>query len=455
MKRDNRPKGGISLRMIHACLVVIAVLMCGAVIYSTMRLASSFTRVTSATEEHLDLEDAALELMEASDYLTERVQRFTVSGNTRFMNEYFTEALESNRREKALAKMEKDPHAHEALVQLRSAMDNSVQLMDREYYAMRLVVEAKGYKDYPDQLRSIALTQKDQQLSASDKMRRATQMVLDDDYYKQKERIRSDMQRSLDEVERHTREVDAAELAELHQEITNVHIVAVLMVLTILFLVWLTARLGINPVLLAVDKIKQDSPIPELGANEFRYLAREYNKMYAAYQRSIERLNFKACHDELTGVYNRAGYKLLLSSVDLGSTYMLLFDVDDFKNINDTYGHETGDKALVKLAKVLRGGFRADDLVCRIGGDEFVVFMVHASDLPHDLVSTKIAQINAQLNSAEDVLPLFTVSVGVAFGADATDAEHLFANADAAMYESKKNGKSTYTFYKPSVQDSA
>ena len=451
MKDDEGPKGGISLRVVHVCLVVVTVLMSGAVIYSTMRLASSFTRVTNATEEHLDLEEAALELMEASDYLTERVQRFTVDGNRRFMDEYFTEALEANRREKALAKMEQDPQAEKALEQLRSAMANSVQLMNQEYYAMRLVIEAKGYTDYPEPLRSVALTQEDQQLPADDKMRRASVMVLNDDYYERKERIRSDMQRSLEEVETLTRAVDAAELEGLQHEIMNVRVIAVLMVLAILFLAWLTARLGINPVLLAVDRIKEDNPIPEQGANEFRYLAREYNKMYAAYQHSIERLNFKACHDELTGAYNRAGYQLLLSSIDLGSTYMLLFDMDDFKNVNDSLGHETGDKALVKLAGVLRASFRVDDLVCRIGGDEFVVLMVHAGDMQHDLVGAKIERINVQLKNVDDGLPPLSVSVGVALGSDARDAGDLFDRADAAMYESKKRGKGTYTFYAPSA----
>lgn len=451
MEDSNESKGGISLRFVHACLVVVTILMSGAVIYSTMRLASSFTRVTNATEEHLELEEAALELMEASDYLTERVQRFTVDGNRRFMDEYFSEAFESNRREKALAKMEKDPLAGKALEQLRSAMNNSVHLMNQEYYAMRLVCEAKGYTDYPEQLRDVVLTPEDQQLSASDKMRRATETVLNDSYYEQKERIRSDMQRSLGEVERLTREVDSAELIGLQREVVSVRVIAVLMVLAILFLAWLTARLGINPVLLAVDRIKEDDPIPEVGANEFRYLAREYNKMYEAYRSSIERLNFKACHDELTGVYNRSGYQLLLSSIDLSSTCMLLFDVDDFKSVNDTYGHETGDKALVRLADALKASFRAEDLVCRLGGDEFVVFMVHAADLPHGLVSAKIEQINARLKMADDGVPLFSVSVGVALGSEAKDAEELFDHADAAMYVSKRNGKGTHTFYTPSA----
>lgn len=451
MGRDEGPKGGISLRVVHMCLVVVTILMSMAVIYSTMRLASSFTRVTNATEEHLDLEEAALELMEASDYLTERVQRFTVDGNTRFMDEYFNEAFGANRREQALAKMGKDPHAGKALEQLRGAMANSVQLMQQEYYAMRLVVEAKGYTDYPEQLRDVVLTPEDQQLSASDKMRRATETVLNDSYYEQKERIRSDMQRSLGEVERLTREVDSAELVGLQREIVSVRVIAVLMVLAILFLAWLTARLGINPVLLAVDRIKRDDPIPELGASEFRYLAREYNKMYAAYRSSIERLNFKACHDELTGVYNRSGYQLLISGVDLNGTDMLLVDVDDFKHVNDTYGHEVGDKALVKLAHALKANFRADDLVCRMGGDEFVVLMVHAGDLRRDLINAKVERISAQLKNADDGVPPLTVSVGVALGSDAQNVNDLFEHADTAMYESKRNGKSTYTFYTPSA----
>ena len=97
--------------------------------------------------------------------------------------------------------------------------------------------------------------------------------------------------------------------------------------------------------------------------------------MYEVYRNSLERLNFKASHDELTGAYNRSGYELLLSSVDLGSVYMLLFDLDNFKEINDTYGHEVGDKVLIKLVNILKLNFRSDDYVCRIGGDEFVAIV--------------------------------------------------------------------------------
>jgi diguanylate cyclase (GGDEF)-like protein len=158
-------------------------------------------------------------------------------------------------------------------------------------------------------------------------------------------------------------------------------------------------------------------------------------------------LNFKASHDELTGAYNRAGYDLLLSSIDLHSTYMLLFDVDNFKSINDTYGHETGDRVLVKLVQVLRGNFRSDDHICRIGGDEFVVFMVHSSPKQKDLIAKKIEQINRELLRPEAGLPSVSLSVGIVHGTQVDNIAGLFECSDVAMYESKKHGKRTYTFY--------
>ena len=148
------------------------------------------------------------------------------------------------------------------------------------------------------------------------------------------------MQESLKELERLTYNNQDAAMKLLQGHIIHVCIMSIIQTAVILFLIILTSHLGIKPVLKAVEKIKDDDPIPEIGANEFRYLAQTYNKMYAIYKGSLERLNFKASHDELTGAYNRSGYDLLLSSVDMSNTHLLLFDLDNFKGINDTFGHE-------------------------------------------------------------------------------------------------------------------
>lgn len=437
---------GVSLRTINISLIIGAVLVSALMFVSTFRLSSSFRRVTETSEQQIELRKAARELMDASDYLTEKVQRFTVTADMRFVQEYFDEAFIAHHREEAISRMSTGTASEEALKVLKDAMKESLALMNTEYYAMKLVIEAKGYTEYPELLQSIELSDSDKALSPQEKMRLATEMVLNDEYYNHKYLIRENMTISLDELEKMAYDKDEDAMAALSNELKLVRVVIILQTFGIVILVWLTTKLGIHPVLNAVDRIKEDSPIPEGGAVEFRYLAKAYNKMYEVYRKSLESLSFRASHDELSGLYNRAGYDLLLSSIDIESTYMLLFDVDNFKTINDNYGHGAGDEAIRNVARVLKENFRSDDYVCRIGGDEFVVLMVHAPKSAKNLISTKIKHINDELGNSRDNLPSYSVSVGIAHGSDSTDAINLFAKCDTALYESKARGKHTYTF---------
>ena len=447
MLLEEKRKEGISLRTTHRLLVIMAVIISCLMLFSTYHLSVSFRKLTNTSEEQIEMRKAARELMDASDYLTENVQRFTVNGETRFMDDYFTEAFESNRREEALSTMAKDAGKTDALKHLQTAMDDSVKLMDMEYYIMRLVIEAKGYTDYPEPLKDVELTEQDSELSPEEKMRLANEMALGDSYYEQKEQIRENMRASLDDLERMAYETDDAALDSLRREMTAVRLVIILQIIGFLAMVWLTSRLGISPLLNAVERIKADSSIPEVGANEFRYLARTYNRMYEAYKTSLEHLNYKASHDELTGAYNRSGYELILSGLDLNSTFMMLVDVDDFKEINDTYGHDAGDKVLIKLVRALKNNFRSDDYICRIGGDEMVVFMVHVPAAQRQQIILKIREVNRDLANTDDGLPPVSVSAGIAHGSSASDLEDLFEKTDEAMYRAKHSGKNTYVFY--------
>ena len=449
MSLNQRPEKGISLRAINICLIIGAVLLSGLIFFFTFRLSFVFHRVTEAAEEQIDLRKAALELMDASDYLTENVQRFTVQGDMRFLEAYFDEALETRRREDAVSRMSDENVSTDALKMFQDAMDASVKLMDREYYAMRLVVEANGYTQYPQAIRDVTLSEEDRALNAEEKLRRAVEMVFDENYYAQKNQIQKNMRESLAIMEQTASARDASELRAMHKELVFVRIIIALQAIGTIVIVCMTSTLGIRPILKAVDRIKDNSRIPEVGANEFRYLARTYNKMYEVYKKSLDRLNFKASHDELTGVYNRVGYELLLSGIDLSSTYMILFDIDNFKSINDTYGHETGDRVLQKMVRVLKNNFRSDDYICRVGGDEFVVFLTHTAEFKNKLIAAKIEKINQELDDTSDGLPVTSLSVGIAHGADAAEAKDLFVATDKAMYHSKKKGKRTYTFYSP------
>lgn len=165
-------------------------------------------------------------------------------------------------------------------------------------------------------------------------------------------------------------------------------------------------------------------------------------------QRALENEMYKATHDSLTRVYNRAGYDLLLAGVPMNSTFMLLIDADNFKEVNDTYGHEIGDRVLQKITESIRSVFRAEDYICRIGGDEFVVFMVDTIESQQKLIGHKVHSINRKLSDTSDGLPAASVSVGVAFGGDAADQKEWFDQADKALYETKRSGRNGCTFYK-------
>ena len=165
-------------------------------------------------------------------------------------------------------------------------------------------------------------------------------------------------------------------------------------------------------------------------------------------QRALENEMYKATHDSLTWVYNRAGYDLLLASVPMNSTFMLLIDADNFKEVNDTYGHEIGDRVLQKITESIRSVFRAEDYICRIGGDEFVVFMVNTIASQRKLIGHKVQRINRKLSDTTDGLPAASVSVGVAFGGFAADQKEWFDHADKALYETKRAGRNGCTFYK-------
>ena len=438
---------GISLRFIHSALVIIALIVSWFLIYSTVRLTKTFLDVTEATDQYIEMHKAASEMMDATDYLVEMVQRYTLDGNSMYLHNYFEEAFEARRREDAIEKMSVYAEEKEAVEKLRKAMDASQELAERDYYAMRLVIEATGYSPIPEQLLNIELRPEHAPLPAWEKKAAAQHMVSDEDYYRRLDRIRADMRESLSTLEERTRSIQLKSTAVMRQGLGGVRTVTIIQAAAILLMTWATAHLGITPILKAVDKIREDSPIPVTGANEFRYLAQAYNRMYEVYRSSVASLSYKASHDELTKVYNRAGYDVLLPGVDLKTTSLVLFDVDRFKDVNDTYGHEVGDRILRKVAAVISKHFRNGDHVCRIGGDEFVTIMLNSSREHQALIEGKVRQINTELSDTADGLPQASVSAGVGFGEEAGTTEQLFEHADAALYETKRRGRNGVSFY--------
>ena len=152
MKLLNRGKG-VSLRAIHIAMIVCAVVISLLLVFSTHQSASVFSSLSKAAGDYSVRQKAAHELMEASDYLTEMVQRFTLEGNTQYLDDYFEEVFVSRRREESITSMSEGDTEKGLVTQLQEAMAESTSLSYREYYAMKLVIEAREIRDYPDTLR--------------------------------------------------------------------------------------------------------------------------------------------------------------------------------------------------------------------------------------------------------------------------------------------------------------
>lgn len=165
------------------------------------------------------------------------------------------------------------------------------------------------------------------------------------------------------------------------------------------------------------------------------------------------RLIDKAERDPLTRIYNKSTTKKLIKNflrIDSKDTFdaFIIIDVDDFKKVNDTLGHLFGDSILFDLSQEMQDLFRSNDVVGRIGGDEFIVFLRGIKQKSHiESKANDICKIFDLLYAGDDGTKI-TGSLGIAlFPQDGDTFDELYRKADLALYASKRAGKSCYTFY--------
>jgi diguanylate cyclase (GGDEF)-like protein len=272
-------------------------------------------------------------------------------------------------------------------------------------------------------------------------------MLFDRTYQNYKDQIGSNVSLCVDDLVADTRIMQEDSANRLFNVLRNQHILIGLLLVTVLFMVFLTTFFIILPLRKSIDHIQNHQYLPMSGSYEFQYLARTYNSMFRTSQAQHQQLSYEATHDALTGLYNRSAFNTFLEEDLGGDVSLLLIDADKFKQINDTYGHATGDKILIKLATVLRDSFRAEDYVCRIGGDEFAVIMVHCTSAMEDLIRGKVERANEKLQDTSDGLPPISISVGVAFSDRIDPTDDIFKDADKALYKVKEAGRRGVAFF--------
>ena len=275
-------KKGISIRVIHVVMLICAAAIVMLLAVSTLRSSNVFTTLSTATDNYIVRQKAAHDLMEASDYLTENVQRFTLTGDVKYLNQYFEEANVSKRRDQALMTMSEN-NADESLVrQLQEALNESQDLMDDEKYAMILVIDALGITKYPEDLKPLVhdLEKDDEFKSSEEKIKLAQDKVMGDEYYASKEIIRTKLKNSLEMMDDQMTVTRRKTSAEMMRELSVNRVIVIVLVVILGILMLLTAALSTIPLITAHRKMMKDERLPVTGSREFREMSEKYNEVY-------------------------------------------------------------------------------------------------------------------------------------------------------------------------------
>jgi len=209
------------------------------------------------------------------------------------------------------------------------------------------------------------------------------------------------------------------------------------------------AHLDINAIKIAQDELKtqnkllqKDKAVLEILVNE---RTDELENVNIKLKEQLEYTNYIANHDKLTSLYNRYMFdEALEKEIKRAKRYthplsFIITDLDYFKNINDTYGHQTGDKILIELASILLENIRDIDILARWGGEEFVIILPDTDKEQAFSLAEKLRSI-IQKNSFEQNISL-TCSFGVTTFHEDDTKDSIFARMDKALYQAKELGR--------------
>lgn len=442
---------GIHLKTATVFFAIMALIAAAALLFTDISVKSGYQDMKAASDRYIEAQFAASDMESGSDYLTDRVRCFVVTGEIQYLKDFVEEVEVTRRRDKAVANLELLLAGNDtgAIENLNTALSLSNELVGVENMAMRLMVECGDYDeaDIPEDVLNIELSAADKALSDDKLKEKAESLVFDNNYMHYKDKIRENVRlctQSLIRSSSQELEQASAQMAILVNIQTFLTIAFLLIVLGIVVIINQKIRV---PLTHMVQKMQDQETIVPSGVEELRFVTRIYNRILKENNESREKLRHEASHDALTGLFNRGAYDLWMKSADTKHIALILIDVDYFKSVNDTYGHAIGDRVLKRVADILKNSFRSVDIICRVGGDEFVVIMTRVNSSMRQLVYNKIARANDLLQHPKDDLPPVSISVGVAFSDRENPVGDIFKDADTALYRVKKAGRKGCEIY--------
>ena len=442
---------GFSLKLVAWLISIFAVVISGLLVFSVVYISQKNEEINVSTQNYIVLKNAANDVELASDDLTNDVRLFVTTAKKEYMDSYFVEANETRRRENAIDiihELTEGTSIHETVHNdVTEAYNESQELMKLEFYAMKLICldEGVSFDEYPE----VANYEIDSSLPVSEYFNEAMGAVFGDEYMQSKNIIISNVDNAIKTIDDLMEKNISRSETYLRGLIIFQSIIIIINIAFIAGVVILMHIYIINPMNSAVNSLANNEEVRVKSNREFNYLADVFNRVHRANEDIKESLKYEAEHDKLTGLYNRTGYDRVFKSLKLDKTIYVLLDIDKFKEVNDTLGHEMGDKVLTRTADVIKKYFNDNSsYLCRIGGDEFAIIVDNATTDMNDVIVDKCKKMDEEISRASGNIPGASLSIGIAHGTIRDTTDTLFRKADAALYKIKNAGRADVSLYK-------
>ena len=442
---------GFSLKLVAWLISIFAVVISGLLVFSVVYISQKNEEINVSTQNYIVLKNAANDVQLASDDLTNDVRLFVTTAKKEYMDSYFVEANETRRRENAIDiihELTEGTSIHETVHNdVTEAYNESQELMKLEFYAMKLICldEGVSFEEYPE----VANYEIDSSLPVSEYFNEAMEAVFGDEYMQSKKIIISNVDNAIKTIDDLMEKNISRSETYLRGLIIFQSIIIIVNIAFIAGVVILMHIYIINPMNSAVNSLANNEEVRVKSNREFNYLADVFNRVHRANEDIKESLKYEAEHDKLTGLYNRTGYDRVFKSLKLDKTIYVLLDIDKFKEVNDTLGHEMGDKVLTRTADVIKKYFNDNNsYLCRIGGDEFAIIIDNATTDMNDVIVEKCKKMDEEISRASGNMPGTSLSIGIAHGTIRDTTDTLFRKADSALYKIKNAGRADVSLYK-------
>ena len=391
---------------------------------------------------------AANSLQTESDMLTLCINNYVDTGNTESIFEYYR-IIDTKQREGEIEKAEK---YNVDCTALRNALEYSDELAEIERHAFALVSAANGIgNDAPTQVKNYPLSAEELSLSPDEKIAEAQNIVHSKNYNDYKRNISQQINIFENNVLFKTEYDLIDETEDIANSMNRINLFAVLGNVLVIVMAAVLYKNVTSVLKKYIRSIESNEHIASSGTSEMVYLADVFNNYIDLRNAEQQDLRSKAELDSLTGIANRRALNAFIKErlADRNSKGAFLYiDIDNFKSINDTHGHDAGDKLLIAFAKSLRDNLADADFAARLGGDEFAVWIDGVDKNDSAPISSFFDSVRkCRTDLPDNIAVTVNASAGVCFYSGDDTAESLIGKADAALYEVKRSQKSGMKIY--------